>query len=92
MKSLLRACSAEENDIVHYYVINECLFKSGFDGEISDQEFLLGAETFLVILDEAVTNGVFDSPFYVVDNEFRFWSKISWMIWILTFLESSSAN
>ena len=77
---------------MHDYVIKECLSQSEFDGEISDQEFSLGAETFLVNLEIAVTNGVFDSPFYVVDNEFRFWGKIGWMIWILTFLESSGAN
>ena len=88
----MRACWAEEKDIVHDYVIKECLSQSEFDGEISDQEFSLGAETFLVNLEMAVTNGIFDPPLYVVDNEFRFWGKISWMIWILTFLESSGAN
>ena len=35
-QSLLRACWAEEKDIVHDYVIKECLSQSGFDGEISD--------------------------------------------------------
>ena len=56
VQSLLRACWAEEKDIVHDYVIKECLSQSGFDGEISDQEISLGAETFLVKLEEAVTN------------------------------------
>ena len=50
VQSLLRACWAAENDIMHDYVIKECLFQSRFDGEISDQEFLLGAETFFSTL------------------------------------------
>ncbi len=73
VQGLLRACWSEEKDMVQEYVIKECLFQSGFDGEITDRELLKGAETYLVNLENAVTDGVFGSLFYFVNKGFRFW-------------------
>jgi 2-hydroxychromene-2-carboxylate isomerase len=74
-QNLLRACWSEEKDIAQDDVIKECLNQAGFDPALADSGLLSGAETYATNLEEAVTRGVFGSPFYIVDNETRFWGQ-----------------
>jgi len=71
---LLRACWAEEKDVADEAVIRGCLETAGFDPELVTSGLLLGAETFAANLEEAVTRGVFGTPFYIVGDE-RFWGQ-----------------
>lgn len=70
---LLRACWAEEKDISQDEVIKACLEAAGFDPGLADRGLLAGAETYGRNLDEAVEKGAFGSPFYITDDDARFW-------------------
>lgn len=73
--SILRACWAEERDISDDGVIKECLSNAGFDPGLADRGLLAGAETYASNMEEAVTRGVFGSPFYITDTDQRFWGQ-----------------
>ena len=73
--SLMRACWAEECDIAQDDVIRDCLEKAGFDPALADTGLLAGAETYAANLEEAVSRGVFGAPFYITDNDQRFWGQ-----------------
>ncbi|MHA7876018.1 DsbA family protein [Roseivivax sp.] len=73
--ALLRACWAEEKDVAEDDVIKACLSEAGFDPGLADSGLLAGAETYERNLEEAVANGVFGAPFYVVDSGERFWGQ-----------------
>lgn len=70
---LLRACWAEEKDVASDEVIRACLSDAGFDPSLADSGLLAGAETYGRNLDEAVERGVFGAPFYITDDDQRFW-------------------
>ena len=42
---------------------------------LADSGLLAGAETYAANLEEAVANGVFGAPFYIVDGAERFWGQ-----------------
>lgn len=71
--SFLRACWAEEKDIADDQLIRDALTEAGFDAGLADSGLLSGAETYAQNLEEAVANGAFGSPFYIVDSGQRFW-------------------
>ncbi len=71
----LRACWAEEKDIADDAVVQECLKATGFDPDLAQSGLLVGAETYAANLEEAVSIGVFGSPFYVVDSGQMFWGQ-----------------
>ncbi|MEQ3707842.1 MAG: 2-hydroxychromene-2-carboxylate isomerase [Tateyamaria sp.] len=73
--SVLRAVWAEEKDIAEDSVIKACLESAGFDSALADSGLLAGAETYARNLEEAVDNGAFGAPFYVVDDGQRFWGQ-----------------
>lgn len=73
--AVLRASWAEEKDISDDAVIKACLEEAGFNPDITDRGLLSGAETYAANLEEAVANGVFGSPFYIVDGSERFWGQ-----------------
>ena len=73
--SVLRACWAEERDIADDGVVCACLEAAGFDPSLSMSGLLTGAETYAANLEEAVSAGVFGSPFYVVDSGQSFWGQ-----------------
>ena len=73
--SFLRACWAEDRDIAQDDVIRDCLEKAGFDPSLADKGLLTGAETYAANLEEAVSRGVFGAPFYITDNDQRFWGQ-----------------
>ncbi len=70
-----RACWAEERDIADDAVIRDCLDGAGFEPGLADSGLLAGAETYARNLDRAVEAGVFGAPFYVIDDEARFWGQ-----------------
>ncbi|WP_170508938.1 2-hydroxychromene-2-carboxylate isomerase [Ruegeria arenilitoris] len=73
--SFLRACWAEDKDIAQDYVIRNCLAGAGFDPALADSGLLVGAETYAANLEEAVDRGVFGAPFYITQDDQRFWGQ-----------------
>ena len=73
--SLLRACWVEDKDIADDAVIKSCLEAAGFDPSLADSGLLSGAETYAANLEDAVNDGVFGSPFFVVDTGQKFWGQ-----------------
>jgi 2-hydroxychromene-2-carboxylate isomerase len=72
---ILRAVWAEERDIAGDDVIRACLAVAGFDPALADSGLLSGAETYAANLEEAVSRGVFGSPFYITDDGAPFWGQ-----------------
>lgn len=70
-----RACWAEEKDIAQDEVIRDCLAKAGFDPSLADSGLLVGAETYAKNLEDAVEHGVFGAPFYITEDDQRFWGQ-----------------
>lgn len=73
--ALTRACWAEEKDVAQDDVIRACLAEAGFDPSLADSGLLVGAETYARNLDEAVNAGAFGAPFYITDQDQRFWGQ-----------------
>jgi len=73
--ALARACWAEERNIADDEVIRACLAEAGFDPGLADSGLLVGAETFAKNTEEAVARGVFGVPFYITDDDGRFWGQ-----------------
>lgn len=74
-RCFLRACWAEERDIAQDDVVRDCLDQAGFDPNLANSGLLLGAEEYAANLEDAVTAGVFGSPFYITDDDQRFWGQ-----------------
>ncbi|SLN51797.1 2-hydroxychromene-2-carboxylate isomerase [Roseivivax jejudonensis] len=70
---ILRACWAEDRDIAADATVRDCLSAAGFDPALADSGLLAGAEAYAANLEEAVAQGAFGSPFYIVDGGQRFW-------------------
>lgn len=73
--AITRACWAEERNIAEDDVIRDCLAGAGFDPGIADRGMLTAAETYASNLEEAVSRGVFGSPFYITGTDERFWGQ-----------------
>ena len=73
--SICRACWAEEKNIADEMVIRDCLQNAGFDPTLADTGLLAGAETYAANLEEATNRGVFGAPFYITDDDQRFWGQ-----------------
>lgn len=56
-------------------VIQDCLRQAGFDPTLADRGLMIGAETYGANLEEAVMRGVFGVPFYIIDQDERFWGQ-----------------
>lgn len=72
---VLRAVWAENKDIAEDSVVKACLEAAGFDPSLADSGLLAGAETYAANLEEAIDKGAFGAPFYIVDNDQRFWGQ-----------------
>lgn len=72
---LARACWAEEKNVADDAVIRAALAAAGFDPGLADSGLLVGAETYAANLEEAVARGVFGVPFYITDDDERFWGQ-----------------
>ena len=70
-----RACWAEERDIADDATVREVLGAAGFDPGLADRGMLAGAETYTRNLEDAVAAGAFGAPFYVTDDDERFWGQ-----------------
>lgn len=75
VQGLLRACWAEEKDIAQDAVIGGCLTAAGFDPSLGLTGMLSGAEIYAANLEEALARGVFGSPFYICEDDERFWGQ-----------------
>ncbi|MCR9158922.1 MAG: 2-hydroxychromene-2-carboxylate isomerase [Rhodobacteraceae bacterium] len=71
----LRAVWAEDKDIAQDDVVRATLKDAGFDPALADSGLLSGAETYAANLEEAASRGVFGAPFYIADNDQRFWGQ-----------------
>lgn len=74
---LLRASWVEEKNISDDAVIGECLKAAGFDPSLTQTGLLAGAEEYARNLEDAVSQEVFGSPFYIVDSGQKFWGQDS---------------
>ncbi|MGY6706327.1 DsbA family protein [Roseinatronobacter sp.] len=71
---LTRACWAEDRNIADDDVIRDCLSAAGFDPALAFSGMLQGAEIYPRNLEDAVADGAFGVPFFVVGQE-RFWGQ-----------------
>lgn len=65
---------AKERDIADPDVIADILATHGYDPKIADRYMLAAAETYMANLEEAVAQGAFGLPFYIVGEE-KFWGQ-----------------
>ena len=72
---LTRAVWAEDRDISQDDVIASCMTKAGFDPALTDRAMLASAETYASNLEEAVSKGAFGAPFFITDDDERFWGE-----------------
>jgi 2-hydroxychromene-2-carboxylate isomerase len=70
-----RRCWADDKNIAETDVIAEALVEAGFDADLTDSGLLEGAETYAANLEEAVARGVFGAPFYITEDDQRFWGQ-----------------
>lgn len=73
--SITRAVWAEERNIADDAVIRALLEAAGFDPALADSGLLMGAEAYVKTLEEAVNRGVFGAPFYITEDDERFWGQ-----------------
>ena len=66
---------AREKNIAEDDVIRDCLSAAGFDPALADSGMMVGAETYAANLEEAVNRGAFGAPFYITDDDQRFWGQ-----------------
>lgn len=70
-----RACWAEQKDIAQPEVIADLMKANGFDPDLTDKHMLTSAETYAANAEDAVRAGVFGAPFYITDQDARFWGQ-----------------
>ena len=82
---LCRACWAEERDIAEDAVVAQALEAAGFDAGLASGGMLAGAEGYARNLEDAVAAGVFGAPFYITDDDQRFWvqDRLAHLDWYL---------
>lgn len=56
-------------------MIGAALSEAGFDPGLAQRDLLAGAETYARNLEEGVAAGVFGAPFYITDDDQRFWGS-----------------
>lgn len=70
-----RRCWADEKNIAETDVIAVALVEAGFDAGLTESGLLEGAESYTSNLEEAVARGVFGAPFYITEDDQRFWGQ-----------------
>ena len=73
--SFMRACWAEEKDVAAPDVIAHCLQNAGFDPAIADKDMGGAAEIYNKNTEDAIAAGVFGAPFYITEQDQRFWGQ-----------------
>ncbi|MWD26664.1 2-hydroxychromene-2-carboxylate isomerase [Aquicoccus sp. SCR17] len=72
---IMHACWAEERNVAEDDVLRDCLEKAGFDPGLVDSGMLTGAEQYEKNTEQAIADGAFGAPFYIVDGTERFWGQ-----------------
>ncbi|WP_417261949.1 2-hydroxychromene-2-carboxylate isomerase [Celeribacter sp.] len=76
VNGLSAAMWRDDKDISEDAVITEALQQAGFDPMLTMTGMLTGAELYPSNLEDAMTAGVFGSPFFIVtDTDERFWGQ-----------------
>ena len=76
VRSFLRACWAEDENIADDAVIRAKLAAADFDPALADKGLFIGAETYGRNLEQAVEAGAFGAPFYIVrETGQKFWGQ-----------------
>ena len=70
-----RSIWVDEKDTSQDDVVRACLVEAGFDPTLADKDMLASAETYAANLEDAVNAGAFGAPFYVTDDDQRFWGQ-----------------
>lgn len=70
-----RSCWADEKDIAEPDVVKACLEEAGFDAALADAGLAEAADIYAANLEEAVERGVFGAPFYITEDDQRFWGQ-----------------
>ena len=73
--ALGRCIWAEDKDVSQDEVVRACLVEAGFDALVADKDMLSSAETYAANLEDAMNAGAFGAPFYVTDDDQRFWGQ-----------------
>ena len=74
VQAIMRSCWADEKNIAEDEVL-ACLEEAGFDPSLADSGLLTGATVYEENTEAAIREGVFGSPFYVVDSGQKFWGQ-----------------
>lgn len=69
------ACWSGEENIAEDNIVRRCLVEAGFDPKLADSGLLSGADTYARNLEQAVMLGVFGAPFFITDDDQRFWGQ-----------------
>lgn len=75
LAGITRACWAEERDIADAEVVADCLEAAGFDRGLADRGMMEAADVYARNLEHAVAAGAFGAPFFVTDDDERFWGQ-----------------
>ena len=75
VRAILASCWSEEKNIAEDSVIKSCLISADFDPSLLGSGLLSAAEIYMKNLEEADTNEVFGSPFYIVNGSENFWGQ-----------------
>ncbi|MGB0799228.1 MAG: DsbA family protein, partial [Planktomarina sp.] len=70
-----RSVWADDRDIAQPDVIADCLKEAGFDPALADKDMIGSAEQYAKNTEDAVAAGVFGAPFYITDDDQRFWGQ-----------------
>lgn len=73
--AITRACWAEERDISQDDVIRDCLQSVGLDPALVDRDMMTSADAYAQNLEHAVLAGAFGAPFFITDQDARFWGE-----------------
>lgn len=73
--ALTGAVWTRDQNIADDEVIGACLAAAGFDPALVNSGLLSGAETYARNTEEAVQAGVFGVPFYITQDDHRFWGQ-----------------
>lgn len=66
---------AEDKDIAQPDVIADCLKSAGFDPSVADKDMAGSAEEYARNGEEAIAAGVFGAPFFITEDDQRFWGQ-----------------
>ena len=70
-----RSVWADDKDVADDAVIRACLEEAGFEASLADSGLLAGAEAYAQNTEDAVANGAFGAPFYIIDGTHRLWGQ-----------------